>query len=95
MLAERCKISYKAPLVLDPNRNNITDLLVKVALIVSRILFFMLMLVGVLGRLLWPSISQFAFLQRISLSHLSSASPEKSRLYLGFSRILLLISPQL
>ncbi|KAI5319913.1 hypothetical protein L3X38_039621 [Prunus dulcis] len=39
MLAERrCKISYKAPLVLDPNQSNITDLLVKVALTESRII---------------------------------------------------------
>ncbi|XP_050387972.1 glutamate receptor 3.6-like [Argentina anserina] len=38
-LAEkRAKISYKAPLVLDPTRNNITDLLVKVALTESRII---------------------------------------------------------
>ncbi|KAB2623628.1 glutamate receptor 3.6-like [Pyrus ussuriensis x Pyrus communis] len=39
MLAEkRCKISYKAPLVLDSNRDNITDVLVKVALTESRII---------------------------------------------------------
>ncbi|BFG39467.1 hypothetical protein CerSpe_257410 [Prunus speciosa] len=39
MLAERrCKISYKAPLVIDPNRSSITDLLVKVALTESRII---------------------------------------------------------
>ncbi|XP_068329550.1 glutamate receptor 3.6-like [Pyrus communis] len=38
-LAEkRCKISYKAPLVLDSNRDNITDVLVKVALTESRII---------------------------------------------------------
>ncbi|BFG20262.1 hypothetical protein CerSpe_065360 [Prunus speciosa] len=39
MLAERrCKISYKAPLILDPNWNNIIDLLVKVILVESRII---------------------------------------------------------
>ncbi|XP_004287716.1 PREDICTED: glutamate receptor 3.6 [Fragaria vesca subsp. vesca] len=38
-LAEkRSKISYKAPLVLDPTRDNITDLLVKVSLTESRII---------------------------------------------------------
>lgn len=39
MLAEkRCKMSYKAPLVNSPDRNNITDLLVQVALTESRII---------------------------------------------------------
>lgn len=39
MLAtKRCKISYKAPLVLEPTRSNITDLLVKVSLTESRII---------------------------------------------------------
>lgn len=39
MLAEkRCKISYKAPLVLEPTRSNITDLLIKVSLTESRII---------------------------------------------------------
>lgn len=38
-LAEkRCKISYKAPLVFKPTRDNITDLLVQVALTESRII---------------------------------------------------------
>ncbi|XP_061997612.1 glutamate receptor 3.6-like [Rosa rugosa] len=39
LLAEkRSKISYKAPLVLDPTRNNITDVLIKVSLTESRII---------------------------------------------------------
>lgn len=35
---KRCKISYKAPVKLEPNKNDITDVLVKVALTESRII---------------------------------------------------------
>ncbi|XP_024030653.1 glutamate receptor 3.6 [Morus notabilis] len=38
LVEKRCKISYKAPLVSDASRDNITDLLVKVALSESRII---------------------------------------------------------